>query len=120
MSLPVGECGLKFLLSVARVTTATVTPRGGVWIEIIIKDIQSGWPGVTPRGGVWIEICGAITIQGMLHVTPRGGVWIEIRDKASAYPWAMVTPRGGVWIEIYLSYNDLTWHHRHSPWGSVD
>ena len=35
-------------------------------------------PGVTPRAGVWIEIISAIEKRRRLGVTPRAGVWIEM------------------------------------------
>ena len=55
---------------------------------------------VTPRAGVWIEI-----MQGVLHpvihtVTPRAGVWIEINIGVDFKKKDGVTPRAGVWIEI--------------------
>ncbi len=33
-----------------------VTPRAGVWIEILQKNNAPGGAFVTPRAGVWIEI----------------------------------------------------------------
>ncbi len=39
-----------------RLSVFAVTPRAGVWIEIlsVVKDFTSA--SVTPRAGVWIEI----------------------------------------------------------------
>ena len=75
-----------------------VTPRAGVWIEIIYnKRAQVPYP-VTPRAGVWIEIPGKILKTFLEDVTPRAGVWIEIEKIAHV---KMTTPS-------------------HSPCGSVD
>ena len=56
-SLPVRECGLKFPYLI------------GYSIQII----------VTPRAGVWIEMIPVIAVALALIVTPRAGVWIEIK-----------------------------------------
>ena len=38
---------------------------------------------VTPRAGVWIEIVQRVRIGYHQRVTPRAGVWIEIHKKAN-------------------------------------
>ena len=55
-SLPVRECGLKFCCAGCPVLRFGVTPRAGVWIEML--EIDKGPDGVlvTPRAGVWIEM----------------------------------------------------------------
>ena len=55
-SLPVWECGLKFINGLGASWHYDVTPCVGVWIEILLS-----WQGgkrcfVTPCVGVWIEI----------------------------------------------------------------
>ena len=55
---------------------------------------------VTPRVGVWIEILVRIYCLLQPNVTPRVGVWIEIYYWPGAAHSACVTPRVGVWIEI--------------------
>ena len=39
---------------------------------------RQSFGGVTPRAGVWIEMIPAIAVALALIVTPRAGVWIEI------------------------------------------
>ncbi len=75
-SLPVRECGLKFF-SPFFFFWNIVTPRAGVWIEIL-NIIVNYYYSVTPRAGVWIEITCIITPGIPNCVTPRAGVWIEI------------------------------------------
>ena len=117
----------------------------GVWIEISITAFGIEFGIVTPRVGVWIEIllystntlpvaslpvwecglkfttstavaasvkslpvweCGLkfvhFSIHHLLtgHVTPRVGVWIEIPICSIVPSSLLVTPRVGVWIEI--------------------
>ena len=55
-SLPVRECGLKSKGYEAWLTSRSVTPRAGVWIEICRRLLNKGRFTVTPRAGVWIEI----------------------------------------------------------------
>ena len=57
LSLPVWECGLKFFMSIFKEAKECVTPRVGVWIEILNTESQNIPALVTPRVGVWIEIC---------------------------------------------------------------
>ena len=78
----------------------SVTPYGGVWIEISIGR-ASGYR----RWSRLMEACGlkwhgAHTSLIPAFVTPYGGVWIEIpaMGRLADGPW--VTPYGGVWIEI--------------------
>ena len=65
--------------------------------EILEKKVK-----VTPRAGVWIEM---VLIQNpplCVTVTPRAGVWIEIADRNFQGNRRQVTPRAGVWIEMHL------------------
>ena len=55
-----------------------VTPCAGVWIEISISSVLTGFHLVTPCAGVWIEIWYTHGEHGQPHVTPCAGVWIEI------------------------------------------
>ena len=55
-SLPVWECGLKSEKIRKRKELVRVTPRVGVWIEIMHKEYAKAEGLVTPRVGVWIEI----------------------------------------------------------------
>ena len=57
------ECGLKFQKPDQRHGQVSVTPRAGVWIEIVHI-----WPQVV-----------------VVKVTPRAGVWIEIRPSVPAF-----------------------------------
>jgi len=70
------------------VTTFSVTPFTGVWIEIPVDDEQD------PPG---------------LPVTPFTGVWIEIRISSSSMVLIRVTPFTGVWIEMYIKSGAITW-----------
>ena len=65
----------KFLINSA---IFAVTPRVGVWIEIVSKLRMFMPPNVTPRVGVWIEIDFIFPRRLVRQVTPRVGVWIEI------------------------------------------
>ncbi len=52
-SLPVRECGLKFVELKKRLLALAVTPRAGVWIEIIcISDSARPGPSHSPCGSV--------------------------------------------------------------------
>ena len=56
-SLPLRECGLKFLLLAALRMWLYVTPLAGVWIEIFENQLwKSTVDNVTPLAGVWIEM----------------------------------------------------------------
>ena len=78
-SLPVRECGLKFLpLSLFR-ENHIVTPGAGVWIEICINLCNVLEFFVTPGAGVWIEMSISSDSPSNDTVTPGAGVWIEIR-----------------------------------------
>ena len=126
LSLPVRECGLKLNCTSALNGTIAVTPRAGVWIEILLsREIKTN-SAVTPRAGVWIEIrlssyffrsrfwslpvreCGLKyfykwAMENGYSVTPRAGVWIEIARIDISRSLSIVTPRAGVWIEMKLS-----------------
>ena len=47
-------------------------------MKSIIGEDAFGQETVTPYGGVWIEMSDNLYIFRMLSVTPYGGVWIEI------------------------------------------
>ncbi len=73
------ECGLKCYIPQLLCFREVVTPRAGVWIEIIFLGDELNFLTVTPRAGVWIEISlRSITYCSSGNVTPRAGVWIEI------------------------------------------
>ena len=55
-SLPVRECGLKCRNLFCLCKMPMVTPRAGVWIEMIYMIEMICSTNVTPRAGVWIEI----------------------------------------------------------------
>ena len=55
-SLPVWECGLKFLPDFVIMSGNHVTPCVGVWIEILSGCAIASVHNVTPCVGVWIEI----------------------------------------------------------------
>ena len=63
-----------------------VTPRAGVWIEMIRRPWYRPRETVTPRAGVWIEIEGGLSVLKIIRVTPRAGVWIEIQPAYAAAP----------------------------------
>ena len=56
VSLPLWECGLKFLYAYAISNGESVTPLVGVWIEINRTYVVFRHYDVTPLVGVWIEI----------------------------------------------------------------
>ncbi len=55
-SLPLRECGLKFLVVCLVCLILVVTPLAGVWIEIRLHLWGNPTFTVTPLAGVWIEI----------------------------------------------------------------
>ena len=98
LSLPVRECGLKCLVCPVVASVWPVTPRAGVWIEML-KNTQL----LIPSGSLPVRECGL--------KYSRGG--------RSRQP-ATVTPRAGVWIEIPALAAAVRAAYRHSPCGSVD
>ncbi len=73
---------MKFFTDITVYLCGFVTPRVGVWIEILLP-VPLAWSAVvTPRVGVWIEIKIMRVIRHMDIVTPRVGVWIEISGKS--------------------------------------
>ena len=78
-SLPLWECGLKFLCHIYQTKTSSVTPFMGVWIEIDKLSDVAKKELVTPFMGVWIEIQKSGLNQATEMVTPFMGVWIEMR-----------------------------------------
>ena len=55
-SLPLRECGLKFMTQHHHIRMYYVTPLAGVWIEISKLETLTIYGFVTPLAGVWIEI----------------------------------------------------------------
>ena len=82
-SLPVRECGLKYLRITVRNPHHGVTPCAGVWIEIGTFTNAQTAQNVTPCAGVWIEILNGIDGIAASSVTPCAGVWIEIMKALS-------------------------------------
>ncbi len=82
----------------------SVTPRAGVWIEIVKGCVWVCADGVTPRAGVWIEMSTSYTKTQRPLVTPRAGVWIEIME-----------PRGMSQSRTSLPVREcgLKWNVRH-------
>ena len=99
-SLPLRECGLKFLSNAHLYLFQIVTPLAGVWIEISVRSCCPRSFLVTPLAGVWIEICRDNKCRFLCCVTPLAGVWIEITDTSAGSWQNIVTPLAGVWIEI--------------------
>ena len=77
-SLPLWECGLKFLRQIPVQMDHKVTPLVGVWIEIGDRSVLLRLCVVTPLVGVWIEIPKNLRTRKKPSVTPLVGVWIEI------------------------------------------
>jgi len=75
MSHPAWVCGLKSFRIQLYKRIDLVTPRVGVWIEILEQHPGSSNADVTPRVGVWIEILSPIgCISRAPCHTPRGCV----------------------------------------------
>ena len=51
-----GACGLKLRCHYTVMGPCCVTPYGGVWIEMSLRNLWESTMNVTPYGGVWIEI----------------------------------------------------------------
>jgi len=82
-----------------------VTPRVGVWIEIIIIICISFVASSHPA---WVCGLKSYDAHGTVQahaVTPRVGVWIEIYPPKYQKNANKVTPRVGVWIEILRNGN---------------
>ncbi len=79
-SLPVRECGLKWIKLSQICHLLAVTPSAGVWIEICSCLLPRCPCRVTPSAGVWIEIIILPFLEIAPKVTPSAGVWIEIVD----------------------------------------
>ena len=77
MSLPMGERGLKLMLSWKKAPMPLVAPYGGAWIETY-----------NPSQHLMIKM-----------VAPYGGAWIETRDGSEKHCSPLVAPYGGAWIE---------------------
>ena len=75
---------------------------------------------VTPLAGVWIEIVMLDVEVRNTEVTPLAGVWIEIKSCNIITPTNLVTPLAGVWIEIPILCVIKSLSGSHSPCGSVD
>ena len=56
LSLPLRECGLKFINASVAACQSYVTPLAGVWIEIPHSMSYPAMVPVTPLAGVWIKI----------------------------------------------------------------
>ncbi len=69
-SLPVRECGLKYPTIQNDAIGIGVTPRAGVWIEMIGFTFPAQFLSVTPRAGVWIEICRCINTGAVIMSLP--------------------------------------------------
>ena len=74
-SLPVRECGLKSYYFIVKEKAGGVTPRAGVWIEMLIMWEILTNSRVTPRAGVWIEMAttAATGLSSTCH-SPCGSV----------------------------------------------
>ncbi len=60
-------------------STHTVAPRAGAWIEITARERrQISHVRVAPRAGAWIEIINNNLVGLEKVVAPRAGAWIEI------------------------------------------
>ena len=120
-SLPLRECGLKFVRIVQKRNLAIVTPLAGVWIEIIIFTSPVLHISVTPLAGVWIEISPYPWGPGILTKSlPLRECGLKSTVHKAQGITIRVTPLAGVWIEIrHPLYKDKS-TLRHSPCGSVD
>ena len=86
-SLPVRECGLKYMLRAGIFPALKVTPRAGVWIEIDNTKSCQISEQVTPRAGVWIEISIYLSAasRAMCHRSEERRVGKECRSRWSPY-----------------------------------
>ncbi len=64
-SLPIRECGLKYLFKSPSLDRNAVTPYTGVWIEIGGNISDHLTTDVTPYTGVWIEMDDSSIHQGL-------------------------------------------------------
>ncbi len=78
-SLPVRECGLKSVIAVVLALILSSLPVRECGLKLRYVSIGPGPGRVTPRAGVWIEIVNCSSWRLCRGVTPRAGVWIEIR-----------------------------------------
>ena len=83
-----------------------VTPRAGVWIEILALSFSNILNPSLPVRECGLKSAGVKGILNAGCVTPRAGVWIEIGDSRFQGIQPLVTPRAGVWIEMYENIID--------------
>ena len=119
LSLPLRECGLKSSDRTIDDVCREVTPLAGVWIEILILSCIFLHLTVTPLAGVWIEIMQRRTIVNMPSVTPLAGVWIEISASSAASSGTPSLPLRECGLK-YSNSSHMVCLESHSPCGSVD
>ena len=142
MSLPLRECGLKFVYRKAKAHWEIVTPFAGVWIEILKKLLVSNrkvkslplrecglksdycqkdgtFQTVTPFAGVWIEMSLCSLDARHCSVTPFAGVWIEIDLLIYKRPLISSLPLRECGLKYKLNKQTI-YIFRHSLCGSVD
>ena len=142
MSLPVRECGLKFLFLFCRLLRFYVTPRAGVWIEIFRVRVSSRFPRSLPVRECGLKSLGNARSINAMESLPVRECGLKFQCRNSGKGKCIVTPRAGVWIEIFrvrvssrfprslpVRECGLKLHFikpqamrlaRHSPCGSVD
>ncbi len=119
-SLPVWECGLKYIYFVFCRDLSWSLP---VW-ECGLKCILScSFPRPFPSLPVWecgLKLYWLCLLHGRGRVTPCVGVWIEIKRRGREKEKGGVTPCVGVWIEIKSFSVKGCPCSCHSLCGSVD
>ena len=131
-SLPVRECGLKSIICIASISGSCVTPRAGVWIEILMTSRRSlrtmslpvrecglKFPHDVKADRMLLSLpvreCGLkfLHLLKELHLCPSLPVrecGLKYLSPCQCHHLLNVTPRAGVWIEIDFAkchINDL-------------
>ena len=74
---------------------------------------------VTPRAGVWIEMLNVMFCDIVCRVTPRAVVWIEISEQSKTRQDTGSLPVRECGLKFILLYLMVV-YNCHSPCGSVD
>ena len=119
MSLPLRECGLKFLSFCFHLWLLVSLPLRECGLKFQILKV-----GLIHYTSLPLRECGLKSLISL----PRQ--WSNCHSPCGSVDWntnkqgevfsSFVTPLAGVWIEIILSSYCLTARFRHSPCGSVD
>ena len=120
-SLPLRECGLKLENRTMKNPAIFVTPLAGVWIEIV----SGGNSGSMYILSLPLRECGlkyfCVFCWDLFSTSlPLRECGLKLKETGMGYEECFVTPLAGVWIEIIGTVEECRAAVGHSPCGSVD